>query len=32
MKCPCCGAAELVRDTRAVPVGTSETITLTGDF
>jgi HTH-type transcriptional regulator/antitoxin MqsA len=36
MKCPCCGAAELIRDTRDMPYtykGESTTIpSLTGDF
>lgn len=32
MKCPCCGAADLVRETKAVPVADAEPITLTGDF
>lgn len=34
MKCPCCGAAELVHDTRDIPYaykGESTTIPVTGD-
>ena len=35
MKCPVCGAAELVRDTRPIPCryrGKTTTLTTTGDF
>ena len=36
MKCPCCGGAELVRDTRDVPYAykgeTTTVLAVTGDF